>query len=202
MKKLHLTLARTTLTAALISAAVSTASAQTPRTYRAHLATTSSAAKIAHATNAALDDATIVAIFDAANTWDIQLGQLALKKSHNADIRTFAHMMVRDHGAVRKMGRELARRLNVTPTPPGADFPLAKDHASTLTKLKGLRGPAFDKTYIDHEVWYHQAVIDAITNTLLPATTNSELKALEIKVAPNFQAHLVAAKDVQQKLAK
>jgi hypothetical protein len=28
------------------------------------------------------------------------------------------------------------------------------------------------------------------------------LKSLEDKVAPNFQAHLAAAKDVQQKLAK
>jgi hypothetical protein len=37
---------------------------------------------------------------------------------------------------------------------------------------------------------------------LLPATKNAEVKALEVKVAPNFQAHLAAAKDVQQKLEK
>jgi putative membrane protein len=55
---------------------------------------------------------------------------------------------------------------------------------------------------VDHEVWYHQAVIDAVTNTLLPATKNAELKDLEIKVAPNFQAHLAAAKDLQTKLPK
>jgi predicted outer membrane protein len=31
--------------------------------------------------SAALDDPTIVAIFDAANTFDVETGQLALKKS-------------------------------------------------------------------------------------------------------------------------
>jgi hypothetical protein len=35
---------------------------------------------------------------------------------------------------------------------------------------------------------------------LLPATQNAELKALETKVAPNFQAHLAAAKQVQGSL--
>lgn len=152
--------------------------------------------------SAALDDPTIVAIFDAANTWDIQLGHLALKKSSNKDVRSFADMMVRDHTAARQLGRDLAHKLNVTPTPPGPDFPLAKDHVATLAKLNSLSGAAFDKAYIGHEVWYHQAVIDAVTNTLLPATKNAELKDLEIKVAPNFQAHLVAAKDLQAKLGK
>ncbi|HEY5086071.1 MAG TPA: DUF4142 domain-containing protein [Gemmatimonadaceae bacterium] len=151
---------------------------------------------------AALDDPTIVAIFDAANTWDIQLGHLALRKSHNKDVRTFADMMVRDHTAARQLGRNLAQKLHVTPTPPGPDFALAKDHAAILKTLNGLSGAAFDKAYIDHEVWYHQAVIDAVTNTLLPATQNPELKDLEIKVAPNFQAHLAAAKNLQQELSK
>jgi predicted outer membrane protein len=51
-------------------------------------------------------------------------------------------------------------------------------------------------------VSYHQAVIDAVTSQLLPATKNAELRALEEKVAPNFQAHLAAGKDVQAKLGK
>src|SRR6476469_891793 len=36
----------------------------------------------------ALDDPTIVAIFDAANTWDIEAAAVALKKSHNKDVRS------------------------------------------------------------------------------------------------------------------
>jgi putative membrane protein len=151
---------------------------------------------------AALDDPTIVAIFDAANTWDIETSQVALQKSRNRDVRQFASMMVRDHRAVRKMGRDLARKLHVTPTPPGKDFALYQDHQSAMKALRSANGHAFDKAYIDHEVSYHQAVIDAVTTQLLPATRNAEVKALEEKVAPNFQAHLAAAKDVQKKFAK
>lgn len=150
---------------------------------------------------AGLDDPTIVAIFDAANSWDIETSQLAMRKSHDKAVRRFAAMMIRDHKAVRQMGRDLARKLSVTPTPPGADFALAKDHAAIMKTLRAEKGKAFDKAYIDHEAWYHQAVIDAVTTQLLPATKNAELKALEQKVAPNFVAHLAMAKDIQGKLA-
>lgn len=185
------------LMAAVAVTAMSSAGAQAPAFHAAPVA-----APVTTHSVAPLDDATIVAIFDAANTWDIELSNLALKKSHNKDVRTFADMMVRDHSAARQLGRDLATKLHVTPTPPGKDFALYKDHVATLAKLNAASGAAFDKLYVDHEVWYHQAVIDAVTNTLLPATKNAELKALEIKVAPNFQAHLAAGKDLQTKLPK
>lgn len=194
MQKSRLTIGVMT---ALAMTAISTTSAHA----QAFHSTSTVALAPAH-TVAALDDPTIVAIFDAANTWDIELGQLALKKSHNKDVRTFADMMVRDHTAARKLGRDLAAKLHVTPTPPGKDFALYKDHVAALATLNAARGAAFDKAYIGHEVSYHQAVIDAVTTTLLPATKNAELKDLEVKVAPNFQAHLAAAKDLQEKLEK
>ena len=65
----------------------------------------------------AIDDPTIVAIFDAANTWDIEAAQVALQKSRSKDVRSFAKMMAHDHKAVRQMGRDLAKKLKVTPTP-------------------------------------------------------------------------------------
>jgi putative membrane protein len=150
----------------------------------------------------ALDDATIAAIFDAANSWDIETGQIAAKKSKNKDVQMFADMMIKDHTAVRKLGRDLVAKLKVTPTPPGADFPLYIDHTDAMKKLNSMTGADFDKFYIDHEVTYHQAVIDAVTKQLLPATQNAELKDLETKVAPNFVAHLAAARAVQAKVSK
>jgi putative membrane protein len=194
---------KSTLAVGVMAALAMTAASATSASAQArHAAPAPAAATTASHAAAALDDPTIVAIFDAANTWDINLGQLALKKSHNKDVRTFADMMVRDHSAARKLGRDLATKLKVTPTPPGKDFALYKDFVATTAKLNALSGPAFDKAYIAHEAWYHQAVIDAVTTTLLPATKNAELKDLEVKVAPNFQAHLASAKDLSQKLGK
>jgi putative membrane protein len=150
---------------------------------------------------AKLNDPTIVAIFDAANTWDIETSGLAVKKGTTKDIRDFGAMLVHDHMAVRGQGRDLAKKLGVTPTPP-KDFAMAKDHYAAMKKLNRLSGKAFDRAYLEFEVAYHKAVIDAINTTLLPALQNQEVKALVIKVAPAFKAHEDAAQDKLNKLPK
>ena len=150
---------------------------------------------------AKLDDPTIVAIFDAANTWDIETGALAEKKGTTKEIREFGKMLAHDHTMVRQQGRDLAKKLGVTPTPP-KNFGMAADHAAAMKKLKGLSGKAFDRAYLEHEVAYHKAVIDAMNTTLLPALKNQEVKDLVTKVAPAFKAHEDAAQDKLNKLPK
>ena len=70
-----------------------------------------------------------------------------------------------------------------------------------MATLRSKHGADFDRAYLAHEVAYHQAVIDAVNKTLLPAIQNAELKAFVVKIAPAFQAHLVAAENLQKKLA-
>lgn len=135
-----------------------------------------------------LNDATIVAIFDAANTYDMETGSLAISKGHSKAVREFGRMLVRDHRNVRTQGRELARTLKVTPTPP-RDFALAKAHVEAIRSLRRVKGKAFDRAFLQHEVDFHNAVIDAVTNTLLPAIQNAQLKDFVTKVAPAFVAH-------------
>ena len=146
----------------------------------------------ARGTHADVDDPTICAIFDAANTWDIETSEIAAKKGTTKEVRDLAAMFVRDHKAVRQQGRDLVKKLHVTPTPP-KDFALATDHAQAMKQLESTSGKAFDRAYLTHEVAYHKAVIDAINNSLIPATKNAELKDLEVKVGPAFQAHMLAA---------
>jgi putative membrane protein len=147
-----------------------------------------------------LDDATIVAIFDAANTADMETGQLAAERGSSKEVREFGAMLVRDHRMVRQQGRDLAQALGVTPTPP-ADSASARAHAAALASLRSKQGVEFDKAFLDHEVRYHQAVIDAVNTTLLPAIRNADLKALVVKVAPAFEAHRLAAANLRQKTA-
>ena len=137
---------------------------------------------------ARLDDPTIVAIFDAANTFDIETGSLAAARARSKEVREFGEMIARDHRIVRQQGRDLATSLKVTPTLP-RDFALAKSHAVAMRNLRSLQGRAFDRAFLQHEVAFHNAVIDALTNTLLPAIQNAQLKDLVTKVAPAFGAH-------------
>jgi len=142
----------------------------------------------AQAAASKLDDPTIVAIFDAANTYDMETGSLAVRKGHSRAVRDFGAMLVRDHRNVRAQGRDLAKSLHVTPTPP-KDFALAKAHVSAMRSLRAAKGKKFDRAFLQHEIDYHNTVIDAITKTLLPATQNAQVKDLETKVAPAFVAH-------------
>ena len=142
-----------------------------------------------------LNDPTIVAIFDAANTWDIQTGKLAAARGSTADVRQFGRMLAHDHTAVRQQGRDLAAKLHVTPTPP-KDFAMAKDHEAAMARLRSLHGAAFDTAFLHNEVTFHKAVLDAVTSTLLPATKNAEVRDLETKVAPAFQAHMMRAQQL------
>jgi putative membrane protein len=156
----------------------------------------------AQASNSAkLDDPTIVAIFDAANTWDIETGELAAKKGSTKEVRDFGAMLARDHKNVRQQGRDLAKKLGVTPTPP-KDFGMAKDHAEALKKLEAAKGKDFDRAFLGHEVAFHKAVIDAVNTTLMPALQNAEVKHLVTVVAPAFKAHEDAAQNMLDKLAK
>lgn len=150
---------------------------------------------------ATLNDPTIVAIFDAANTWDIETGRLAANKGSSKEVRDFGAMLARDHTGVRKMGRDLAAKLHVTPTPP-KNFGMAKDHTSAIKSLRKAKGKAFDRAFLQHEVDYHKAVIAAVTTTLLPALQNQEVKDLVTKVAPAFKAHQDAAQNMLDHLAK
>ena len=61
---------------------------------------------------------------------------------------------------------------------------------------------AFDKAYIDNEVAYHKAVIDAVEGLLIPQSQNAELKKLLQDVVPALKAHLAHAEMVQKMFAK
>jgi putative membrane protein len=149
----------------------------------------------------ALDDPTIVAIFDQANTADIETGKLAAQKAHAKEIRDFGAMLARDHAMVRQQGRDLAKKLGVTPTPPAGDKS-AKDQATVIHRLEGLQGAEFDRAFLQHEIQFHRDVINAINSTLLPAIKNPELKAFVVKIAPAFQAHLQMAENLGKQLAR
>ena len=148
---------------------------------------------------ATLDDATILAVFDQANQADILTGWLGAKYGDSEDVRALGRMVARDHAAVQQMGRELARKLDIVPTPPDGDTSVA-DAAKTIALLQSKRGSEFDRTYLKHEVAFHQAVIDALRGTLLPAAKSGELRHLLESVLPGFEAHLAATKSAARKL--
>ena len=138
------------------------------------------------------NDAQIAHIAYTAGEIDIKAAQLALQKSTNKEVRAFADDMVRDHKAVNDQALALVKKLNVTPQDNPTSQALVKQADAKRAELAKLSGPAFDKAYADNEVAYHQAVNDALRNTLIPSASNAELKSLlqtGLKIFEGHQQH-------------
>ena len=149
-----------------------------------------------------VNDAQIASIVVTANQVDIDAGKLATSRSTNGEVKAFAQLMITDHTGVNKSATDLVAKLKVTPQDNPTSQSLKAGGEKNLAHLKTLKGAAFDKAYVDHEVAYHQQVIDALDKTLIPGATNEELKALLIKVRPAFVAHLEHAKRLQSSTGK
>jgi len=145
-------------------------------------------------------DAQIASIVVTANQVDIDAGKLAESQASSPEVKAFGKQMVTDHTGVNKQATELVTKLKVTPQDNPTSASLKSGGAENVANLKKLKGAAFDKAYVDHEVAYHQQVIDALDKTLIPNASNAELKALLVKVRPAFVAHLEHAKHVQSSL--
>ncbi len=145
-------------------------------------------------------DPQIAAIVVDANRVDIAAGKLAVARSHNAQVKAFARDMIRDHSAVNAQAVKLVTRLHVKPEENATSRQLTAGGVTNRKNLQTKRGSAFDHAYIDNEVAYHQAVLDAVDQTLIPSASNAELKDLLTKTRPAFVAHLAHAKQVQAAL--
>jgi putative membrane protein len=149
-----------------------------------------------------INDAQIASIVVTANQVDVDAGKLAQSKATTAEVKKFAAQMIADHEGVNKQAVALATKLKVTPQDNDTSKALKAGGDQNIAKLKTLSGSAFDKAYVDQEVTYHQAVLDAIDKTLIPGASNAELKALIVKVRPAIAAHLEHAKHIQASLGK
>ncbi|WP_321917373.1 DUF4142 domain-containing protein [Paraburkholderia sp. J11-2] len=145
-------------------------------------------------------DPQIAAIVVVANQADIDAGRLAGSRTQSKDVKAFAELMVADHTSVNQAAVSLVQKLHVTPESSPTSDSLKQGGETNIAALKPLQGAQFDRAYIDHEVAYHEQVIDALDKTLIPSAKNAELKALLVKVRPAFVAHLDHAKRVQASL--
>lgn len=147
-----------------------------------------------------LSDAEIASVAVVANQNDIDFAYIAMEKSENPEVVNFAKTMVADHQAVIDMAVELVTKLGVTPMDNAVSKQYRENAEATMDMLKSKSAMTFDKAYVDNEVAYHKAVIDAVKSVLIPQAENGELKALLEKALPILEAHLEHAEMLQKKL--
>lgn len=148
----------------------------------------------------ALSDPEIAHIAVTANAIDSTMGELAKTKARSSAVKGFAQTMVTDHGGVNRQAVQLAQKLKVTPQDNDVSRQLQQGADQARADLESKSGADFDRAYMQREVEYHQAVLDALDQALIPNAKNAELKALLEGVRPAFVAHLDRAKQIQGSL--
>jgi putative membrane protein len=82
---------------------------------------------------------------------EVQLGQLTLQKSNNAQVKEFAQRMIDDHTKLNEQMKPVAQQLGVT-----VPDQISKGDRKTIAKLQALSGSAYDQAYIKDMVKDHK----------------------------------------------
>jgi putative membrane protein len=145
-----------------------------------------------------IDDTTALAMFEALIAYDIETSGIAVKKAVNSDVRELATSFEQGHRGLLKQTQDLAKKLNMTPTPL-KEAPLGQAHSDALRKLNATTGEEFERVFLANELAYHEGAIKILSDTLAPAIKNPELKAAVMGAVSAFEAHLAASQKVATK---
>jgi putative membrane protein len=170
--------------------------AQTPAGLDIATSTAETSAPPAAAKPDALSDAQIAGVTEAANAAEIAEAKIAQLKSKDADVKSFAAMMIVHHGEAKQKQAKLKLKTEES----GISTALNADAGATLDALKTESGKGFDETYIRAQIAAHQKVLDTINDKLLPNVKDASLKAYLEEIKPKVEEHLKQAKRLRASL--
>lgn len=145
----------------------------------------------------AISDANIAAMVLASNNTDISYARLVPSRAQRDDVKKFAERMLTDHTGVNSLVTNLLVKLDVAPEDNAISLDMRDESANKRDLMRDLAGFAFDSTYMENEVAYHQKFLASIDNQMIPAARNADLRALLTAVRPAVAAHLAHAEQVR-----
>jgi putative membrane protein len=148
----------------------------------------------------AMSDAEILGVYIQVNGFDIETALLGRAQARSDPVRELAARVSSDHMGVRQTAFDLAAKCKVSPVLPGNREVAAIEHGRAMTRLTALEGLEFDKAYVQHEVAFHRAAIDAVRQLLQPSATCPALKAHFKSVLPALEQHLSATEELSREL--
>jgi putative membrane protein len=131
---------------------------------------------------------------DEGNSAEIAASRMALKKSHNPDVKGYAQKMIDDHTKLRAAMAPFNQQMGVkTPQP------LNEEHQEEARKLASLSGKDFDKEYISAMDKDHHKTLTKFQNEIA-TTQDATLKTAVQQGATDVQEHTQMADDLSQKM--
>jgi putative membrane protein len=115
---------------------------------------------------------------------EVEAGELAANKATSSEVRKFALMMVKDHGAANQKLAQLAKSEGV-PLPET----YGESHRSQLKALQAADGPRFDQAYMAQMVKAHEETVHLLKSEMASGQ-DPEIKAYAAGMLPTVESHL------------
>lgn len=177
-------------------------------------------------TTGMLSAAEVMQAVTAVNEAEIAVGELALEKTQDETIRSFAEMMIADHtrlleetqpgattpgaGTADTMGTgtDTADAAATQPPPTTGTGTqgsaviqqLEQQSQQAHSQLESLSGAEFDQAFIAQQIEAHQNALDLIDQQLLPSTQDPQVRMQLESARPVIEQHLQQAQQIQQQL--
>lgn len=111
----------------------------------------------------------IASITSTVDTGEIKLANLALKKSQNPDVRSYAQEMIKDHSQMMTQGKQLYASLNIKPAMNATSRSLKSQADKNFAMLQKAKGAEFEKMYLQGNATMHGQVAALIEGQLIPS---------------------------------
>jgi putative membrane protein len=133
----------------------------------------------------AASDREFITLAASSGALEVETGRLALEKSKNANVRTFAQHMVDGHSTTSESLRQVASAVRAAPA-----VTMAPPHAAHLEKLRALSGAEFDREYAAQiGVAAHQEAV-ALFERASREAANADVRGFAEKTLPALRNNL------------
>jgi putative membrane protein len=127
-----------------------------------------------------------------SDLYEINSSQVALEKSQNARVRSFASMLIKHHQKTTAATMKAAKRAGLTPTPPALD----SGAAASIAELQNAAPGDFDRLYLGQQVPAHQAALD-LHQSYAANGDKTPLRTSARAATPIVKQHLSTATKLQ-----
>jgi len=177
------------LTTALAVAGIGIASAGT---VHAQASDAHASAALAGGTTLSPADQQFVLDASKSDATEIAVSKVALKNSHDPQVRKFARQMIADHTKLSHDMAALVAKKGFKPAP--------SSDSALVGKLQTLKGTAFDQAYVEQiGVEAHQRAVDLFQQQS-GSGADAQLKAAAAYALPTIRHHLEMAQQLAGKM--
>ncbi|MBY9063915.1 DUF4142 domain-containing protein [Sphingomonas yunnanensis] len=127
-----------------------------------------------------------------SDLFEINSSQIALQKSRNPAIKTFAQMLIDHHLKTTAATVKAARKAGLNPPPPALD----PGATASINELQTASATDFDRIYLAQQVPAHQAALD-LHESYAAGGDKAPLKASAKAAVPIVKRHIVEATKLQ-----